>query len=353
MNLASLYRRHCSFALAITIGTMGGALFTWLGLPLSWMLGAMTACGIATVLRLPIAGSQQARPPMSAIIGTMLGTQFGPDTLTGITQWWPAWAGLVLYLMTAATLCHLYLVKIVRLDPVTGYFSAMPGGLIDMVLLGAERGGNESIIALMHSARIFLVVLCLPPLLTLSTNMDSGGQTPGAIYRPFSDLNLMDIVWFLGTMAGGGVFGRIARLPAPFLIGPMLLSAAMHWLGITTFIVPTAIIAMAQVVLGTTVGCRFSGVAPRKILWIFMASSGSTAILLGVSLIFSFLLQYTIDIPMAGIFLAFSPGGLAEMSLAALALSIDVSFVVTCHISRIMLVILGATFIKQMKQSNT
>jgi hypothetical protein len=41
----------------------------------------------------------------------------------------------------------------------------------------------------------------------------------------------------------------------------------------------------------------------------------------------------------AGIILALSPGGLAEMSLVALALGIDVAFVSTMHVIRISLII--------------
>src|SRR3546814_8997553 len=43
--------------------------------------------------------------------------------------------------------------------------------------------------------------------------------------------------------------------------------------------------------------------------------------------------------PTIGIFLAFAPGGVAEMSLIALALSIDAALVATHHIVRIFLIV--------------
>ena len=343
MSPKSLFQGNSAFAFALMIGTIGGSLFTWLGLPLSWMLGSMTACGISAILCFPIAGSKRARPPMSAVIGAMLGTQFGPDAMAGIVHWWPALIGLAIYLLVAATLCYFYLVRIVKLDPVTGYFSAMPGGLIDMVLLGSERGGNERTIALMHSSRIFLVVFSLPPLLSLITGVDSGARVTA--YRPLGDLVTIDAVWFVFAVAAGAVIGRLIRLPAPYMIGPMLLSGLLHWMSITTFIVPSAVIAIAQIVLGTTIGCRFVGTPPRFILRILLTSGGSTLILLMVALCMAFAPQYVLDIPIEGIFLAFSPGGLAEMSLIALALNLEVSFVTLCHISRIAMVVLGATAI--------
>src|SRR3546814_2398210 len=44
-------------------------------------------------------------------------------------------------------------------------------------------------------------------------------------------------------------------------------------------------------------------------------------------------------LPTIGIFLAFAPGGVAEMSLIALALSIDAALVATHHIVRIFLIV--------------
>lgn len=332
-----------SFVVALAIGACGGALFTWIGMPLSWMLGAMSAAGLAAILNLPVKGSARARPPMSAVLGAMLGSQFGPHTLERVAEWWPALIGLALYLVVAAGLCTLYLRKVAQLDRATAFFSAMPGGLIDMVLLGTERGGDERTIALMHASRIFLVVLCLPPLMTLATGVDPGARV--AIWRPLAAMGGTDVLFFLAAIMIGIGLGRLARLPAPFLIGPMLVSMALHWSGTTGFVVPSGIIAVAQIVLGTSVGCRFAGTSRRRILQILRTSFGTTVILLGVALLFACGLQLVIDIPLEGILLAFAPGGLAEMSLVALALNVEVSFVVVSHISRIGMVILGAGMI--------
>ena len=51
----------------------GGALFWWLDLPLAWMLGAMTASGLAALMRLPIYLSPKIRNPIVPVIGAMLG----------------------------------------------------------------------------------------------------------------------------------------------------------------------------------------------------------------------------------------------------------------------------------------
>lgn len=329
-----------TFALALALGAGGGAIFAWFDMPLAWMLGAMTASGLAAILRLPVKGWIKARPPMSAVIGTMLGAQFGPETLNALAQWWPALIGLAAYLLIAGTMCNLYLRQVVGLDRTTAFFSAMPGGLIDMVLLGAERGGDERTIALMHSSRIFLVVLGLPPLLALVTGASAAPQA--AEWRPLNSMTIADLGWLLGSIGMGIALGRLARLPAPYLMGPMCVSMVLHWTGVSGFTVPTIVIILAQIVLGTTIGCRFTGVQPARILAILATSAGATLILLASAVCFAMGLQFFVDMPVEGLLLAFAPGGLAEMSLVALALNLEAAFVVVCHAARIMMVVAAA-----------
>jgi uncharacterized membrane protein AbrB (regulator of aidB expression) len=70
-----------------------------------------------------------------------------------------------------------------------------------------------------------------------------------------------------------------------------------------------------------------------------LASVGSTIILVAGGLLFAVILHPLTDLPTIGIFLAFAPGGVAEMSLIALALSIDAALVATHHLVRIFLIV--------------
>jgi uncharacterized membrane protein AbrB (regulator of aidB expression) len=68
----------------------------------------------------------------------------------------------------------------------------------------------------------------------------------------------------------------------------------------------------------------------------------ATAALLAVTLVTAALVYALTGLPFASLVLAFSPGGLAEMSLIALALDIDPAFVATHHVVRIFLVVVLA-----------
>ena len=60
---------------------------------------------------------------------------------------------------------------------------------------------------------------------------------------------------------------------------------------------------------------------------------------------FAFALTPLSGIPFPAIVLAFAPGGLAEMSLIALALGIETAFVATHHVARIAMIVIAAPLV--------
>src|SRR5690606_2915615 len=81
----------------------------------------------------------------------------------------------------------------------------------------------------------------------------------------------------LGLAAIFGYLGaRALRVPAASVIGPMLLSAAVHLAGMTTAKPPAELVACAQVAVGTALGARFAGTSMRLIGRTLLASIGVT-----------------------------------------------------------------------------
>lgn len=331
------YRR---FALALFLGTLGGWLFVQARLPLPWMLGSMVFCTIAALLRAPIAAPGVIRPPMSAVIGAMLGAGFRPDIVAQLPNWLPTLAGLVVFMAVSGFCCVSYFQRVAGFDRVTAFFAGMPGGLTEMVLIGEEKGGDARIIALIHSARILLVVITLPFILqwiegvSLSVNRSAAPS--------FAQTPLLAKLALLACGILGVVAGHLLRLPAKHLIGPMLVSALVHLLGWSEAAPPSEIVTVAQLVLGVTIGCRFVGTAPRIILRILLLSVGSTVILLVATFGFAWAVAKVSSYGHVALVLAYSPGGLTEMSLIALALHTEVAFVAAHHIARVLLVMVGA-----------
>jgi len=330
-------------ALALGIGTAGGTLFFHLHLPLAFMIGAMVFVTAAALAGWRPAVPKPLRAVMVAILGIMLGSAFTPDLLGRLGEWSVTLAGLVAYILLAALLGLIYLRRVARYDPVTAYFTAMPGGFNEMVLMGGAMGGDDRAIALNHSLRIMLTVMTLPFAFQLlpghaavARDWSLGGLGPGLVELPLVD-------WLL--LAGCGLAAPLAqrlRIPAGTLVGPMLCSAAIHLAGLTTGKPPGLLVAAAQVVVGASIGCRFAGVPGTMMLRTALVALGLTAVLLLATLLLALALHLATGLDLAALILAYAPGGLAEMSLVALSLQVDAAFVATHHIVRIMLIILLA-----------
>ena len=331
---------YARFAAALAIGTAGAWLFTRWNLPLPWMLGAMTACTLAALLRAPMAAPATVRPLMTVVIGVMLGSGFSPDVVESVPRWLPTILGLAAFVLVAGVASVAYFRKVAGFDLTTAYFAGMPGGLIEMVVLGEERGGDARTIALVHSARILLVVLALPFVIQVIIGVPLGARA--RFGTSVLATTWWDEAWFVLTAATGVLIGRALRLPAWLLVGPMLASAVVHVTGLSRFVPPIEIVNLAQLVLGTSIGCRFAGSASREIFRILLMTLGSTTILLGLTLAFAVGISRVSAYDVMPLVMAYSPGGLAEMSLVALALHSEVAFVAAHHILRVVFVMAAA-----------
>jgi membrane AbrB-like protein len=149
-----------------------------------------------------------------------------------------------------------------------------------------------------------------------------------------------DVAILAGCAFVGFFAARLVRLPAPHLTGPMIFSATVHLLGLTSASPPGAVVAIAQIVLGASVGARFAGLTFRDLGRIVRIGGIATAILLAITMLFALVLAAVAGFPFSSLVLAFSPGGLVEMSLIALTLDIDTAFVATHHIARIAIVVI-------------
>lgn len=326
--------------LAIAIGATGGAAANWFGLPLAWMIGAMAATTVAAIAGAPLVLPMGLRSIMVALLGVMLGSSFTPDILQRMAEWAVSLATLFAYVAVAGTASMLYFRRFGGYDRPTAFFSAMPGGLSEMILVGSELGGDGRIISLVHASRLLLVVLILPFAFQLLLGYEVAARPAAG-----PALEVMAPADFLILAACGvaGFFGAKAlRLPAAAVVGPMVLSAALHVAGATEAKPPVELVNAAQVVVGASIGCRFAGVGLTLIRRTVVLAAGSTVILIAVTLAFGFALNAATDLPLSALVLAFAPGGLAEMSLIALALSLDAAFVATHHIVRIFLIVVLA-----------
>ncbi len=329
------------FLYTLAIGVAGGALFAFFNLPLAWMLGAMVASAVAAILHVPVKIDRRARALMLIVLGTMLGSGFSPEILTRVADWSLSVSALALYAIVAGALGFAIYRRLFRYPIATAYFSGAPGGFNEMVMMGTSMGGDERTISLSHATRVFIVVMIIPFWFRYSGNYQPAAQ----IATAGPDIQFIGLAMLAaGALVGLGV-ARLLRVPAPHLIGPMMASALIHVLGWTAAAPPLPLVALSQVVIGAAIGARFVGIGFGTLVRSVRAGAFVSAMMTLLSLFFATVLSSVTGFAFAPLLLAFAPGGLAEMSLVALALNVDTAFVATHHIARIVMVIILAPLI--------
>ena len=331
------YRR---FGVALAIGLGGALIFVYLNAPLPWMLGAMTASTIAALAGARITAPSVVRMPMILIVGVMVGATFSPEIIQRFPEWWPTVLILLLLSVVLGGICTAYLHAFSGFSLPTAYFSAMPGGLVEMITLAEERKGDIRTVALAHSVRILVIVFCVPVAVRLIEGVDAG--TSNALRFSVVDMGMADLAWIFGTGIAGVVLGRLLRMPAAYLLGPLTASVLVHATGISEFKLPIEFLNLAQLIIGTSVGCRFAGVASSTVFRIMRIAFGMSVIFLSITALFAWGASQVSDYGFVPLLLAYAPGGLPEMSLVAIALHIEVAFVAFHHIVRLFMVMGGA-----------
>lgn len=328
-------------ALTFAISGIGSLGFWGLGLPLPFLLGPMFACLLAALGGVRLQGAGQFGMFMRTFLGVAVGSAITPDLLGRLPDIASSLAFVPLFIATIALLGYPLLRHGFGFDPITAWYSAMPGGLQDMLIFGEEAGGDARALSLIHATRVVVLVSCAPVAMQYIWALDLSAA-PG---RPISALPYSQIAIMVAAgLVGWKVFERIGLFGASIL-GPMILSTALSLGGVIESRPPAEIIQAAQFFIGIAVGMKYVGITRREIRVNVMAGAVYSVLLGAISLGFFALIAMLGLAPALDALLAFLPGGQAEMVVIAIIAGSDLAYVVTHHILRIVMIVLCAPMI--------
>ena len=330
-----------AIVMALAIGAAGGGLASAGGVPLPWMLGSMGACLAATLCNLRLTVPVQVIGPMRVILGVLLGSTLTPDLLSQAREMAISVALLVLYIVAASLAGFRYFTRIGGIDRTTAFLSATPGGMYTMTAYADDIGADSARVALMQAARIVIVVMTLPFAIRWLAGGDSGAAAP-LMQGRIADIDPADAVVLSVCALAGWAAASAARLPGAAIVGPMFASSVLHLTGLSMIHPPAILVIIAQVVLGASIGARFSGIGPADILRAILVSAGFVILMMIITVIAALCALWLTGAPLFVGILAYAPGGLTEMSLVAFGLGFNVGYVATLHFLRIMLITFAA-----------
>lgn len=324
----------------LAIAAAGGGIADLAGLPLPWLMGAQIAlCAVALsqtrIFGAPPQWPQATRSIFVPVLGAMVGGSFTMDVVKGIVDWWPTVLALSAYLLAVHGLVFAFFLRVGRYDPPTAYFAASPGGFIEAALLGASVGGSERIIVVQHFLRVSLIAF-LVPLIFWVAEGKAVGSAAGAATDGTGSLDLPELAILAIATIAGTLIARRIRLPAADIAGAIAASALVHMAGLVHGSLPPALIALTQLMIGTSLGVGFAGVSRHEILRAMGLALAAFAIVFTSAFLVALALSGVLHTSIEEVVLSFAPGGLAEMSLIAVSLQLSVPFVALHHLYRIL-----------------
>jgi membrane AbrB-like protein len=325
-------------ALGLLLGAIGGAVADYFDLPLAWMLGALFVTMFARVAGAPIDVPIWVRAAFLILIGLFLGESFEGVKAAELLQWPISIFGAILYVPVATACAYLFYRYAAGEQKMTAICSSIPGGLIAVVVVSGSLGADEKRVALAQSLRIAIVVVMAP---LVAFGLLGYPQTGGAAIAGRTLIALDDLgILLAAALAVMWVMQRY-HVPIPYMVGPLLASAGLRLAGLVEGVLPQQLVEVALVVTGSSIGTRFHGISPSRLFRFGLLTLGGTSILMGVSAAFALAISALTGQDFLVALLAYAPGGVAEMSLIALAIDANPGFVAIHHVARIIFVLLA------------
>lgn len=299
------------------------------------MLGAIAFTMVAA-----IAGAPIARPnahivtPMRASLGVLLGSAVTPELLDRIGALGAAAAFVPVFVAISGVVGIIYYIKVARFSREEAFFCAVPGGLHVMTIYAEESGVDIRRVALAHALRITFVVMLMPFAVEYFLHVPTVNAT--SLTASILDIAVKDLVLLLIAGLIGWYVGRRTGMPGGQMLGPLIASAALHIAGITAAKPPVELVVISQIIIGASIGARYIGETFEIVRTSIVYAFGHVSITLAIAAVFAYVLHLVFDLPIITGVLSFAPGGMSELGLIALGLGLDVGFVATIQVSRLM-----------------
>jgi membrane AbrB-like protein len=334
-------RAFAGEAVTLAVGAVGGLLFTVLHVPGGAMSGtvvavaALAACGRAAQLSAPL------RVMALSTMGVAIGSVVGPDTFSNIAAY-PASIALMSVCVVAMTLASAAAWNLIlRWPPAMALLSSVPGSMsyIVSVSLSMGLGSDAARIAVVQMSRVIFLVTALPFIVVWQSGGHYGAAVPLVVDPP---------PVILATLAAGVAAGALltwSGMAGGMLLGALIASGAIHYLGWAPGRVPPWLLTGGQILLGSWVGSRFADF-DWKLFWrICMGTTLAVGSAMLVSVGFAKLASVLFGVSFGTALIAYAPGGQDAMMVLALALGVDPIFVSAHHLARYFIINVSLPFL--------
>ncbi|SFR57012.1 AbrB family transcriptional regulator [Litoreibacter janthinus] len=317
--------------LSLAVGAAGAGLGYLVQLPLYMLTGPAVLVSVLSLFGLRIGIVPFVRDIAFLFIGIGIGSGVNAEAAAAMLRWPLAFVALAVMLVLAMILCRALMVKAFGFDQRSAVLASAPGHLSFVIALGETYGVNLTRVTVAQSVRVLLLTLTVPAIAALmGLDMSQGLAPQGDILG----LGHIAVLVVLSLVAGWGL--ERLRVPAPLLIGAMLVSSVGHLSDLAPGVLEPKVTMACLVTMGTLIGSRFGGTTPAMLFRYAGGGVAITALTTVLAIGFAVPVSRFLDMPLPHVLVAFAPGGLETMIVMGAVLGANPGFVAACHVGRLL-----------------
>ena len=323
------------FITVLIISVPSAVITDYFNIPLAWFLGPMIVTSIAALSGLKILMPKIVLSFILIILGLHIGNYIDQNLFNQIINWiWTSFIMLI-YIIICILVVAKYLQKFSGYSKKASIFSAAPGALGPLMILAENEKTDLSQVATSHLIRLIIIITVIPFIIVNNTNTDVL-VIDNFDYMSQNHLNL--ILLIIASFFFIFIFDKI-KVPAALLSGTLFASGLLQITDIASYRLPDETVNFCLLILGSSVGCKFAEKTVKEIANNSLHSIVATTILVVLGLLAAYVATFFVDTNILTLILSFSPGGIYEVAVIAIAFDLDPDFVAFHHIIRLLFIL--------------
>ncbi len=332
-NIKELFSKK--FLLVILISIPSAIVADYFNIPLAWMLGPMLAVSIAALSGIKIEMPKLALSSILIVLGLHIGNYIDQNLINQMTEW--VWTSIIMfvYILISILIVSKYLQKFSGYNVKTSIFSAAPGALGPLMILAEHEKSDLSQVATSHLIRLIIIITVIP---FFVVNYSTNEALTIEKFNYLDQNHFHLLILSIGSILLIFLFDKIG-VPAALLSGTLVASGILQITEVASYKLPDESINFCLLILGASVGCRFADKSLEEVAGNSFHSLVATVILVVLGLLAAIVATYFVDTNFLTLLLSFSPGGIYEVAVIAIAFDLDPNFVAFHHIIRLLMIL--------------
>ena len=332
-NLSQLFTKN--FLIVILISIPSAVIADFFNIPLAWMIGPMIATSLIALNGFQVLMPKIALSSILIILGLHIGNYIDQNLFSQMVNW--IWTTVIMffYIVVSILIVSKYLQKFSGYKEKTSIFSAAPGALGPLMILAEYEKSDLSQVATAHLIRLIIIITLFAFIIV---NLYSAEALELEKFDYMSQNHWELILLIIASLIFIFFFDKF-KVPAAFLSGTLVASGVLQIFDVASYKLPDASINFCLLILGASVGCRFTNKTFKEVANNSFHGLVATILLVLLGFVAAYIATFFVDTNFFSLILSFCPGGIYEVAVIAIAFDLEPDFVAFHHIIRLLFIL--------------